>query len=129
MHIDLVELMETQTWGLKLRVVFQAMAMHLLRDPDIHLVYLTGAADSGKTILALASAIEQAAPSKVYCRIIVTRSTQSLDEGIGFLPSTEIEKMEPWLGAITDKLEALHWEDDNCLSIGEYVLDKVPLMF
>ena len=37
--------------------------------------------------------------------------------------------MEPWLGAITDNLEALHWEDENCSSSVEYVLNKVPLMF
>ena len=129
LHIDLDVLLETETWGLKPRDVFQAMAMNLLMDPDIHLVNLTGAAGSGKTILALAAAIEQTIPSQTYRRIIVTRSTQGLDEDIGFLPGTEEEKMEPWLGAITDNLEALHWEDDNCSSSVEYVLDKVPLMF
>lgn len=129
LHIELGSLMESETWGLKPRDIFQAMAMNLLMDPDIHLVNLTGAAGSGKTILALAAAIEQTVPTKVYRRIIVTRSTQGLDEDIGFLPGTEEEKMEPWLGAITDNLEALHWEDENCSSSVEYVLDKVPLMF
>ena len=37
--------------------------------------------------------------------------------------------MEPWLGAITDNLEALHWDDENCHSSIDYVLNKVPLMF
>lgn len=129
LHVDLEHLLETETWGLKPRDVFQGMAMNLLMDPDIHLVNLTGAAGSGKTILALAAAIEQTVPSKIYRRIIVTRSTQGLDEDIGFLPGTEEEKMEPWLGAITDNLEALHWEDESCASSVEYVLDKVPLMF
>lgn len=129
LHLDLANLLQTETWGLKPRDVHQAMAMNLLMDPDIHLVNLTGAAGSGKTILALAAAIEQTVPNKVYRRIIVTRSTQGLDEDIGFLPGTEEEKMEPWLGAITDNLEALHWEDENCSSSVEYVLDKVPLMF
>jgi PhoH-like ATPase len=129
LHLDLATLMQAETWGLKPRDVHQAMAMHLLMDPDIHLVNLTGAAGSGKTILALAAAIEQTVPNKIYRRIIVTRSTQGLDEDIGFLPGTEEEKMEPWLGAITDNLEALHWEDENCSSSVEYVLDKVPLMF
>ena len=84
---------------------------------------------SGKTILALAAAIEQTVATKLYRRIIVTRSIQGLDEDIGFLPGTEEEKMEPWLGAITDNLEALHLEDENCKSSVEYVLAKVPLMF
>lgn len=39
--------------------------------------------------------------SKRYRRIICTRSVQGLDQEIGFLPGTEAEKMEPWLGAIT----------------------------
>lgn len=37
--------------------------------------------------------------------------------------------MEPWLGAITDNLEALHWDDENSASSIDYVLSKVPLQF
>lgn len=129
LHLNLANLLDSETWGLKPRDVYQAMAMNLLMDPDVHLVNLSGSAGSGKTILALAAAIEQTVPTKIYRRIIVTRSTQGLDEDIGFLPGTEEEKMEPWLGAITDNLEALHWEDENCSSSVEYVLNKVPLMF
>jgi PhoH-like ATPase len=128
-HLDLSRMMERDTWGLKPRDAYQAMALNLLLDPEIHLVNLTGAAGSGKTILALAAAIEMTVPHKVYRRIIATRSTQGLDEDIGFLPGTEEEKMEPWLGAITDNLEALHWDDDNSASSIEYVLAKVPLLF
>ncbi len=129
LDLNLAKLLDTETWGLKPRDVYQAMAMNLLMDPDVHLVNLSGSAGSGKTILALAAAIEQTVPTKIYRRIIVTRSTQGLDEDIGFLPGTEAEKMEPWLGAITDNLEALHWDDENCSSSVEYVLNKVPLMF
>ena len=129
LHLNLPKMLHTETWGLKPRDVYQAMAMNLLMDPEVHLVNLAGSAGSGKTILALAAAIEQTVPTKIYRRIIVTRSTQGLDEDIGFLPGTEEEKMEPWLGAITDNLEALHWEDENCTSSVEYVLEKVPLMF
>ena len=104
-------LLHQECWGLRPRDIFQALAMFALLDPDIHLVNLTGAAGSGKTILALAAAIEQTMVTKTYRRIIATRSTQGLDEDIGFLPGTEKEKMEPWLGAITDNLEALHMDD------------------
>ncbi|MDT8428554.1 MAG: PhoH family protein, partial [Pseudomonadales bacterium] len=129
LHLELEKMMERETWGLKPRDIFQAMALNLLLDDVIHLVNLTGAAGSGKTILALAAAIEMTVPSKRYRRIIATRSTQGLDEDIGFLPGTEEEKMEPWLGAITDNLEALHWEDANSASSVDYVLSKVPLLF
>ena len=87
-HLDLEKLMERETWGLKPRDAYQAMALNLLLDPDVHLVNLTGAAGSGKTILALAAAIEMTVPNKMYRRIIATRSTQGLDEDIGFLPGT-----------------------------------------
>ena len=127
LHQD--KLLEQQAWGLRPRDMYQALALHALLDPDIHLVNLTGAAGSGKTILALAAAIEQTLVSKRYRRIIATRSVQGLDEDIGFLPGTEAEKMEPWLGAITDNLEALHLEDENTHGSVDYILQKVPLQF
>ncbi|NBA98064.1 PhoH family protein [Pseudomonas sp. R5(2019)] len=122
-------LLHQEAWGLKPRDIHQALALFALLDPDIHLVNLTGAAGSGKTILALAAAIEQTMVSKRYRRIIATRSVQGLDQEIGFLPGTEAEKMEPWLGAITDNLEALHMDDENTHGSVDYILQKVPLQF
>ncbi|MEX1227401.1 MAG: PhoH family protein [Marinobacter sp.] len=123
------DLMSEEVWGLVSRDIFQAMALNLLLDPDVHLVNLTGSAGSGKTILALAACIEMTVASKQYKRIIATRSTQGLDEDIGFLPGTEAEKMEPWLGAIVDNLEALHEDDENMTASVDYILSKVPLHF
>ncbi len=129
LHLDEHTLMNQSAWGLQPRDIYQALALHLLLDPDIHLVNLTGSAGSGKTILALAAAIEMTVANKMYRRIIATRSTQGLDEDIGFLPGTEAEKMEPWLGAITDNLEALHCDDEDCSGSVDYVLNKVPMHF
>ncbi len=129
LHLDRHQLMETEAWGLKPQDIYQACALNLLLDPDVHLVNLTGSAGSGKTILALAAAIEMTMATKMFRRIIATRSTQGLDEDIGFLPGTEAEKMEPWLGAITDNLEALHCDDEDCSGSVDYVLNKVPLHF
>lgn len=123
------DLMDEEVWGLVPRDIYQAMALNLLLDPDVHLVNLTGSAGSGKTILALAACIEMTVASKSYKRIIATRSTQGLDEDIGFLPGTEAEKMEPWLGAIVDNLEALHEDDENMTASVDYILSKVPLHF
>ena len=122
-------LMHQEAWGLRPRDIYQSLALFALLDPDIHLVNLSGAAGSGKTILALAAAIEQTMVTKRYRRIIATRSVQGLDQEIGFLPGTEAEKMEPWLGAITDNLEALHMEDENTHGSVDYILQKVPLQF
>ncbi|MFT4763682.1 MAG: PhoH-like ATPase [Oleispira sp.] len=122
-------LMQQQAWGLKPQDIIQALALNLLLDPNIHLVSLTGQAGSGKTILALAAAIEMTVAKKQFKRIIATRSTRGLDEDIGYLPGTEAEKMEPWLGAITDNLEALHNGDEDAPSSVDYILQKVPLQF
>ena len=121
--------MSQTAWGLTPRDIPQALALYLLLDPDVHLVTLSGQAGSGKTILALAAAIEMTVASRQFKRIIATRSTRGLDEDIGYLPGTEAEKMEPWLGAITDNLEALHNEDENATSSVDYILQKVPLQF
>jgi PhoH-like ATPase len=123
------QLMHQEAWGLRPRDIYQSLALYALLDPDIHLVNLSGAAGSGKTILALAAAIEQTMVSKRYRRIIATRSVQGLDQEIGFLPGTEAEKMEPWLGAITDNLEALHMEDESTNGSVDYILQKVPMQF
>ncbi len=123
------QLLARSAWGLTPRDIPQALALHLLLDPDVHLVTLTGQAGSGKTILALAAAIEMTVATQQFRRIIATRSTQGLDEDIGFLPGTEAEKMEPWLGAITDNLEALHSDDEHATSSVDYILQKVPLQF
>jgi len=123
------QLMHQQAWGLTPRDIYQACALDLLMDPDIHLVNLTGSAGSGKTILALAAAIEMTVAQNRYNRIIATRSVRGLDEDIGFLPGTEAEKMEPWLGAITDNLEALHMDDESTHGSIDYILQKVPLQF
>ncbi|MDP0563644.1 MAG: PhoH family protein [Candidatus Endonucleobacter sp. (ex Gigantidas childressi)] len=128
-HFSKESLMNQEVWGLQPLDIYQGMALNLLMDPDVHLVNLNGAAGSGKTILALAAAIDMTIASKQYRRIIATRSTRGLDEDIGFLPGTEAEKMEPWLGAITDNLEALHSDDESTHGSVDYILKQVPLHF
>ncbi len=128
-HMDRDKLLNRKAWGLQPLDIYQALALHLLLDPDIQLVNLNGPAGSGKTILALAAAIEMTVAEQHYRRIIATRSTKGLDEDIGFLPGTEAEKMEPWLGAITDNLEALHSDDESTRSSVDYILDRVPIHF
>ncbi len=128
-HMSVESLMNQEAWGLHPLDIYQAMSLNLLMDPDVHLVNLNGAAGSGKTILALAAAIEMTLASKQYRRIIATRSTRGLDEDIGYLPGTEAEKMEPWLGAITDNLEALHSDDESTNGSVDYILKQVPLHF
>ncbi|GAL13941.1 predicted ATPase related to phosphate starvation-inducible protein PhoH [Vibrio astriarenae] len=106
-------MMSRRAWDITPKNIYQGMAMDALLDPDIDLVILTGAAGSGKTLLAMASALEQSIERGMFDKIIVTRNTPDIGESIGFLPGTEEEKMIPWLAAITDTLEALH-KNDHC---------------
>ena len=129
LHLKRSALMEQHAWGLKPINIHQAIALHLLLDPDIHMVTLTGAAGSGKTILALAAAIEMTVEQRRFNKIIATRSTPPLAEEHGFLPGTEEEKMDPWLGAINDNIEALHLNDENPGGSIEYVKERANIQF
>jgi len=122
-------LMAKQAWGIHPKNIYQGMAMDALLDPSIDLVILTGPAGCGKTLLALASALEQVVERGLYDKVIVTRSTPDIAESIGFLPGTEEEKMAPWLAAITDSLEVLHKQDENMDGSLNYIMDKANIQF
>ena len=133
-HIEVLDLgveriMGRNAWGISPKNIGQAMALHALLDPHIDLVILTGPAGSGKTLLALAAALEMVVERNMYDKIIVTRSTPEIAESIGFLPGTEEEKMAPWLAAITDSLEVLHKHDENVKGSMSYIMEKANIQF
>ncbi|AMF93431.1 PhoH family protein [Vibrio fluvialis] len=122
-------MLHRKAWDITPKNIYQGMALDALLDPDIDLVILTGAAGSGKTLLAMAAALEQTVEKKMFDKIIVTRNTPDIGESIGFLPGTEEEKMMPWLAAVTDTLEALH-KNDHCTEGSlKYIVDKANIQF
>jgi PhoH-like ATPase len=94
-------------WGITARNREQNFALNLLMDPEIDFVTVLGPAGTGKTLLALAAGLVQTLETNRFVEIIMTRVTIPLGEDIGFLPGTEEEKMEPWMGALMDNLEVL----------------------
>ena len=100
-------------WGIVARNREQNFALNILMDPDVDFVTLLGQAGTGKTLLTLASALMQTLEFKVYTEIIITRVTVPVGEDIGFLPGTEEEKMNPWMGALEDNLDVLNATDDE----------------
>ena len=104
---------KNNVWSVTARNREQNFTMNLLMNPDVDFVTLLGQAGTGKTLLALAAGLEQVLDSKRYNEIIITRATVPVGEDIGFLPGTEEEKMQPWMGAFDDNLEALQRNDDS----------------
>ncbi len=94
-------------WGITARNREQNFALNMLMDPEIDFVTVLGPAGTGKTLLALAAGLMQTLETNRFVEIIMTRVTIPLGEDIGFLPGTEEEKMEPWMGALMDNLEVL----------------------
>ena len=94
-------------WGITARNREQNFALNLLMDGQIDFVTVLGPAGTGKTLLALAAGLMQTLETNRFAEIIMTRVTIPLGEDIGFLPGTEEEKMEPWMGALMDNLEVL----------------------
>ena len=80
----------------------QAFAIHALLNPDVKLVTIQGNAGTGKTLLALASALEQ---RKYYRQIFITRPIVPLsNKDIGFLPGDIKSKIDPYMAPIWDNL-------------------------
>ena len=103
---------KNSVFGITARNWGQNYALNLLMNPDIDLVTLLGQAGTGKTLLTLAAALTQVLDQQRYSEIIMTRVTVPLGNDIGFLPGTEEEKMNPWMGALEDNLEVLTHSDD-----------------
>ena len=97
-----------KVWGIHARNREQNFALNLLMDPGIEFVTMLGQAGTGKTLLTLAAGLTQTLEHKCYTEIIMTRATVPVGEDIGFLPGTEEEKMQPWMGALEDNLDVLH---------------------
>ena len=94
-------------FGIHARNSEQNQALNLLLNPEVDFVTLLGPAGTGKTLLTVAAALEQTMEKKLFSEIIFTRATVPMGEDIGFLPGTEEEKMDPWMGALHDNIEVL----------------------
>lgn len=103
---------KNNVWGINARNREQNFALNVLMDPEVDFVTLLGQAGTGKTLLTLAAGLMQTLEHKRYTEIIMTRVTVPVGEDIGFLPGTEEEKMNPWMGALEDNLDVLNKNDE-----------------
>ena len=99
-----VERVEKQyVYGVKPRNAEQTFALHALMNPDVKLVTLQGVAGTGKTLLALASALEQ---HNMYQQIVLARPIVPLsNKDIGYLPGSAEDKINPYMQPLFDNLK------------------------
>ncbi|MGM9750087.1 MAG: PhoH family protein [Candidatus Cryptobacteroides sp.] len=94
-----------QAYGIRPRNLEQKMALDACLNPKIPLVSLTGGAGTGKTLIALAAALEQ---DRDFDQIILSRPAVTLgNQDIGFLPGDQKSKMSPFLQPLMDNLNVI----------------------
>ena len=97
-----------RAFGVDPKNLRQAAALHHLLDPDVPAVSLMGTAGSGKTFLALAAGLEQVLEQQRYRKVSVYRPMVPVGrQEVGYLPGDLSEKLEPWMAAVHDNLQAL----------------------
>jgi PhoH-like ATPase len=102
-HIERVE--KTYAYNIKPRNAEQVFAIHSILKPEIKLVTLQGVAGTGKTILALAGALEQ---NKEYNQYYLARPVVPLsNKDIGYLPGDVKSKLNPYMEPLWDNLKLI----------------------
>jgi PhoH-like ATPase len=92
-------------YSIKPRNAEQTFSLEALLNPDISLVSLTGKAGTGKTLLALAAALQQ---RKDFVQILLARPIVPLsNKDLGFLPGDEKAKIGPYMQPLFDNLNVI----------------------
>jgi PhoH-like ATPase len=117
---------KTPAYGIMPRNAEQIFALDALTNPDIQLVTLTGKAGTGKTLLALAGALER---RKHYRQIYIARPVVPLsNKDIGYLPGDIQSKLDPYMQPLYDNLGVIQNQfsetDTKNKKIKEFLIDE-----
>jgi PhoH-like ATPase len=99
--------------GIKPRNAEQSFAMHAVLNPNVQLVTIQGIAGTGKTLLALAAALEQ---RQNFRQIYLARPIIPLsNKDIGFLPGDIKSKINPYMEPLWDNLKLIQnqWKETD----------------
>lgn len=101
---DTIEKVDKDTvYGIKPKNAEQTFALHAMLNPEIKLVSINGVAGTGKTLLALASALEQ---RRNFKQIYLARPIVPLsNKDIGYLPGDIKSKLNPYMEPLWDNLK------------------------
>ena len=104
----------------------QKKYVDILNDSRTPLVFVTGPAGTGKTLLACNSAIKMLKNGSVD-KIILTRPVVPVEEDIGFLPGNLNKKMDPWTKPIFDVFSDFFSQTEINLMIQNNIIEIAPL--
>ena len=94
-----------KAFGIEGRNAEQTFALDVLMNDDIKLVAVTGRAGTGKTLLALAAALQQ---HDTYKQILLARPIVAMsNKDLGFLPGDEKQKVAPYMQPLFDNLNVI----------------------
>jgi phosphate starvation-inducible PhoH-like protein len=99
-----------------------------LNDPSKMIIFATGPAGTGKTMLAVQWAVDQLKYGDAT-KIIVTRPAVSVDEEHGFLPGDLNEKMAPWTRPIFDVIAENYNAKEIEHMVAEGIIEISPLAY
>ena len=106
-HVNRIfdRVLKQKIYGIEPRNAEQTFAFDALMRDEVQLVSITGKAGTGKTLLALASAIQQ---RQKYTQIFLARPIVPLsNRDIGFLPGDAKEKIGPYMQPLFDNLDVI----------------------
>jgi len=102
-HIERVQ--KDHAYGIRPRNAEQTFALHAVLNPEVQLVTIQGIAGTGKTLLALAGAMEQ---KSRFRQIYLARPIIPLsNKDIGFLPGDIKSKINPYMEPLWDNLKLI----------------------
>jgi len=107
----------------------QETYIELLTDPTKHIVFATGPAGTGKTMLAMQAGV-RAFKEGTVSKIILTRPAVGVDdERHGFLPGNITAKMEPWTRPLFDVIQEYYRPQEVARMLDEQVIEISPLAY
>jgi phosphate starvation-inducible PhoH-like protein len=107
----------------------QETYINLLTDSSKLIVFATGPAGTGKTMLAMMAGIKALKEGEIT-KIVLTRPAVGVDdERHGFLPGDLNQKMEPWTRPLFDVLSEYYDKKDIVKMLDEQIIEISPLAF
>ncbi len=107
--LKLVE--KRKAYGIQPRNAEQIFSLHALTNPLVELVTLSGKAGTGKTLMALAAAMEI---RNKYRTILLARPVVPLsNKDIGYLPGDIEKKIDPYMQPLFDNLSVIQHQFDE----------------